>query len=63
MLIKYYSNNNKDHEKYHTAKFIGKKKMNLGLSIVKLALNFLGFFYFSLLRADVGQQACSTIPG
>lgn len=62
MLIKYYSNNNKDHEKYHTAKFIGKK-VNLGLSTVRLALNFLGFFYFSLLRADVGQQACSTIPG
>lgn len=40
-----------------------KKKVTLGLSIVRLVLNFLGSFYFSLLRADVGQQACSTIPG
>lgn len=37
-----------------------EKKVTLGLSIVRLVLNFLGSFYFSLLRADVGQQACST---
>lgn len=46
MLIRYYYNNNKDCDKYHTAKLIGKK-VNLGLSIVRLVLNFLGSFYFS----------------
>lgn len=41
MLIKYYSNNNKDHEKYHTAKFIGKKS-EPGSQYSQVSLELLG---------------------